>query len=132
MRRRLRNIGVPGWALLATVFPAFDVGFAYALGDPIRTASPTFETAKSVAPMWAWGVLFLLVGVATLVSMLFDHAGALAFSLGTAGMVWSWWAITSAISIVTQPAASLSAPGIYAFIAFVCYVIAYLTWLVKR
>jgi hypothetical protein len=48
------------WLLLPSATLAGWIGLAYIFGDSRRTATPSFRMAQEIAPMQAWGVLFLV------------------------------------------------------------------------
>lgn len=106
-------------AALPTVVLAGWIGTAYLVGDPERTATPSFRAAQTLAPMQWWGLIFLAGAAAMTVTALtrLERALAVAFFIG--GAIYSWWGSLFAVSIASDPRASLVAPVLYLFIGFV-------------
>src|SRR5689334_4135918 len=86
-RRRIPRLHFLPVAILAAV-----MGLAYLLGDPQRTASPSFAYAKSIAPMHVWGVVFLVGAVAVGSAAFLRDGAALALALFVGGSMFAWWA----------------------------------------
>jgi len=121
LRQRRTRIILAPYPLLAFVF-----GLGYILAGPQRLASPSLTFAKTVAPMWAWGVVFLAGAVTLTVAALGNSARMFARALQIGGGIYTWWAVCLLISAFTQPGASLNAWAAYAFIAGSHFTLAWL------
>ena len=99
------------------------IGLGYVLGDPVRTSTPSFESARELAPIPVWGAMFL-IGAATLVVSMFLSDFLMRCALFVGGVIYSWWAALFAITALQDDKASLNAPAIYAFLAFCHYIAA--------
>lgn len=110
------------WSLLLP-FPvlAVIIGLAYCFGSPNRTMSSSFSTAKSIAPLESWGLLFLFGGFFLTVAMLLRDLRMMSFGLFIGGMIYTWWGTLFLISAMTDLNASLTGWAIYGFLAFVHY-----------
>ncbi|HET6909050.1 MAG TPA: hypothetical protein VFH54_06910 [Mycobacteriales bacterium] len=107
---RAQLLPFPGLALV--------IGLAYILGDQRRTAAPSFLVAKSLAPMWVWGALFVL-GATVMYAALATHSPRLmATALLIGGGIFAWWSVLLFSAGVTDPRGSLNAWAAYGFIAF--------------
>lgn len=100
---------------LLAPFPALAawIGLAYTLGDPRRTASPSFAAAQSIAPMHVWGAMFLLGSVVLTFALLLDDKKLLSKALFAGGFIFTWWAALFGYSAATDPNASLTGPAIH-------------------
>lgn len=110
---------------LVLPFPGIVAGLGYALGDPARTGTPTFASARAAAvwaenPMALWGVLFLVVNTAMGLAILWGPPTRtlLTTLLISAGM-WGWWAYLLADAAFTVRNANLNAWATYAFVAVI-------------
>lgn len=98
------------------------IGFGYLLGDPVRTSTPSFASAKELAPMHVWGLMFL-TGAVVLVASMFLNDFLMRCALFIGGVIYSWWGALFALTAYHDEKASLNAPAIYGFLAF-CHFIA--------
>lgn len=107
----LPMIGLAGW-----------IGAAYLFGDAERTATPSFAAAQSLAPMWAWGVLFLSGAVALTMATVLGHFVLIGAAMFAGGVIYTWWASLFAATAVGDPRASLVGPAVYYFIGSIHFV----------
>lgn len=107
------------WLLLPSGILAGWIGCAYILGDPIRTSTPSFGIARGIAPLSAWGWLFLTGGVVLLVASLLGRLKIVAYAaLLIGGAIYSWWASLFLVTLAVDDRASIVAPGVYYFVGF--------------
>lgn len=111
--RQLRLLMVPSIALAGWI------GSSYVLGDPERTATPSFTTAQFLAPMWAWGVLFLTGAVTLSFTAILGEPRLIGAALFIGGIIYTWWGSLFAITTLVDSRASLTGPAIYYFIGLV-------------
>jgi hypothetical protein len=111
--------------LMLVVYPVFSlaVGLSYILGDPHRTASPSFDAVRDVMPMQSWGWVF--VGLTALKAlawvsgrrrlMILALCVGLGISAGWAfGFAASWYIDATADGL---PEASFNAIWLWAFVS---------------
>ena len=104
------------------IFPALAgwIGAAY-IADPSRTATPSFDVARSILPMPMWGAVFL-IGALVMTCALGTHSRTvMAWALTVGGGIYTWWALLFGIGAITDPHASLNGWALYGFIAAVHY-----------
>jgi hypothetical protein len=104
-------IGLAGW-----------IGAAYLFGDAERTATPSFAVAQSLAPMWAWGVLFLTGAVALSLATVLGNFMLIGAAMFVGGIIYTWWGSLFAATAVGDPRASLVGPAVYYFIGSIHFV----------
>lgn len=121
LRQRRTRIILAPYPLLALVF-----GLGYILASPQRLASPSLAFAKTLAPMWAWGVLFLVGAAALTGAAIANSPRIFARALQIGGGIYTWWAACLLIAAFTQSGASLNAWAAYAFIAGSHFTLAWL------
>lgn len=116
--------------LLLLPFPALAaaMGLGYAFGDPVRTNSASFTFAKELAPMPAWGLIFLIGAIVLSVTLATHSRAATTLALLVGGGIYTWWGLCLAASTVLDPRASLNAWAVYLTIAFAHYFAAHRTW----
>lgn len=123
--RRAQLIPFP---LLALV-----IGLAYVLGDPRRTATPSFNTARELAHslgattdgIQLFGVFFLMGAVVMATTLITDSPRVMATALTIGGFMYVWWGALFAISAIVETRASLTGWAIYAFVAYGHFINAY-------
>lgn len=100
---------------LLAPFPALAawIGLAYVFGDPRRTTSPSFAAAQHLAPMHAWGLMFLAGAVVLAFALLLDNKRMLSRALFIGGFIFTWWACLFGYAAATDPKASLTGPAIH-------------------
>lgn len=108
------------------------MGAAYYLEDPIRTISPSFDTAKSLAPMHVWGVVFLIGCVTMTAGLVSRNQRALAVAYFVGGMIYAWWGACFLLQGLTNVQASLVAWALYAIVALIHFMIAARCWAHRR
>jgi hypothetical protein len=118
----------PRSILIAAPCLAGTIGLSYIFGSPIRTISPSFNAAKDLAPMHAWGVLFLAGAIFTIVSLLTKNAYALAAAFFVGGVIYVWWGSCFGLQGLTDARASLVAWALYAWIALNHFIVAGRCW----
>jgi hypothetical protein len=103
---------------------ALFIGIAYYFGTPERTRGPSYAPAKALIPAWLpgypmqwWGLLFM-TGFLALAGGIIYGQSLIGATLFAGGAIYLWWATLLAIACYTDPHASASAPGLYAFIGF--------------
>lgn len=108
------------WLLLPSGILAGWIGCAYILGDPVRTSTPSFGIARGIAPLSAWGWLFLAGAAVLLVaSLLLGRLRIVAYAaLLIGGAIYSWWASLFLVTLAVDDRASIVAPGVYYFVGF--------------
>lgn len=85
------------------------VGLGYMLGGSDRYISPSFDPAKAIMPLPAWGLAFI-VGSATLtLTLLLCRSRWVAGALLIGGAVYMFWGICFGVAALTEPEASLGA-----------------------
>jgi hypothetical protein len=100
------------------------IGCAYVFGDPVRTSTPSFAAARELAPMPVWGVMFL-IGAATLAVAIVVHDDRLPrWALAIGGVIYIWWGLLFLLTVLRDERASLNAPALYGFIAFIHFLAA--------
>lgn len=118
----------PTWALMLAPGMAMVSGLAYTLGDPRRTASPSFDAAKALFPMQTWGVIFLVGAAFCTIALAARSAKLMAISLWGGGAMYLWWAANFAVAALASPEASLVAWAPYTMVAIFHYIVAYRIW----
>lgn len=100
------------------------IGCSYVAGDPVRTATPSFASARELAPMHLWGVMFI-IGAATLVVAMFVRDDRIArWALVVGGVIYTWWGLLFLLTVLRDERASLNGPVLYGFVAFVHFLAA--------
>jgi hypothetical protein len=102
---------------------ALVMGLAYLLGDPERTATPSFAPAKAVAPMHVWGVLFLTGFVVLMIGL--TNARLMAIALWIGGTMYVWWGACFALAALTDPRASATGWAVHGVVAAAHYTAAW-------
>lgn len=105
------------------------MGLAFVLGDPARTTVPTFDAAKSIAPLHVWGIMFLVAAGLSFAALSTRSLFWLAVSLWIGGGLYLWWAACFAVQAVINPLASLNAWAAYGVIAFLHFLVAQRAWI---
>lgn len=95
------------------------IGCGYVLGAPVRTSTPSFAAARDLAPMPAWGAMFLLGAAALTVAAFVRDDRVPRWSLAIGAVIYAWWGLLFLLTVVRDERASLNAPALYAFIAFI-------------
>lgn len=98
------------------------IGTAYLLGAPARTSSDAFTSAKSLAPIELWGVMFLLGALTLGVAAATRRRSLIALGLFVGGAIYCWWGTLFAVSALNESSASLNGGAVYLFIAAVHFV----------
>lgn len=100
------------------------IGCSYLFGDPARTATPSFASAKDIAPIAQWGVMFI-IGAGVLAASMFtrDHRVP-QWALVIGGAIYTWWAFLFLFTVLRDERASLNAPALYGFIAAIHFIAA--------
>lgn len=88
---------VPG-VLMIVLTVDVAAGLNWLLSDPADLVSPAYDTAKMVAPMHAWGALFLTAGAAAGAACLFGGRGRPGFVVLPAAGLWALWAVLFGIA----------------------------------
>lgn len=110
--------------LIPFIFLAGWLGCTYMFGDPIRTSTPSFAAAKSIAPIEHWGVMFL-IGAVVLTAAMFLHSHHVPqWALIIGGAIYTWWAFLFLFTVLRDERASLNAPALYGFIAAIHFLAA--------
>lgn len=122
----------PTWALLVAPALALNSGLGYALGNSSRTATPTFDAAKAVMPIQAWGVVFLCSGVLCLGAFLAQSVDGMAIALWLQGTLHLWWGANFAVQALTHTEASLVAWGPWTMLAVFHWVVAHRIWIERH
>lgn len=100
------------------------IGCAYTLGAPVRTSTPSFAAARDLAPMQLWGGMFL-VGALVLALAMFTRDDRIPrWSLAIGGVIYLWWGLLFLLTVLRDERASLTAPALYGFIAFIHFLAA--------
>jgi hypothetical protein len=92
------------------------LGVVLLLGDPLRTSSASFATARQLLPIPLWGVLFLAGGLVCAAAANWGCWGALAVALGGAG-VHAFWAAALTESAAADKRAALTGCVAYSWFA---------------
>lgn len=99
------------------------IGLLHLLQRPSRSSSPSFAVARGVAPLWVWGTLYLILGLALLIAILGSrtpvlrlHCTTLVRILGPALFVM--WALMYAMSAVNDDRASYLGVAPYLYLAY--------------
>lgn len=102
-----------------TLIGLLDVGLGGALvfGAASRTSSLSFATAKQVAPVEAWGLAFLAVGLLLLWALRLDLLGIAAALTGAA--LHTFWAVAFLAAAIWDGRAALTGIPVYMFVALV-------------
>ena len=111
-------------------FPALaaTMACAYLFGSPVRTETPSFEVAKSVADMRAWGAVFAVGAVVLTVALLLHDKHVTAIGLWVGGTIYTWWGSCFGVAALTDPHASLTAWAIHGSIGLAHYYAAWKIW----
>lgn len=102
----------PG-ALLAVL--NLGLGLALLLGDPLRTSSPSFATAKTIMTIDQWGLLFLLGALVCAVAYRCGRWGAVLVGVG--GGIHAFWAMGLLQSARWDNRAAIMGIVVYGWIA---------------
>lgn len=116
------------WLLVPFPALAAIMGWAYILGSPVRTQTPSFVAARSIVPLQDWGLLFL-VGAAVLTLGLVLSDVLLSWALIVGGGIYTWWAVLFAASALTDEKASLTGWAVHGTVAWWHFVAA---WWIRR
>lgn len=118
LAEEVRELNVLRRLLIPSGVLAGWIGCAYLFGADARTVTPSFNTARTLAPMEAWGCLFLVGAITLLIAAVMARRKAIALALFAGGIIYSWWASLFLLTVFTDAHASLVAPALYYFIAF--------------
>lgn len=100
-------------------------GCAYIYGDPARTNVPSFEAAKSLAPMPVWGWMFIVGAVVLTVTWGMGSRRLVTLALIIGGLIYLWWGSMFAQQALTNPLASLNAWAVYGVVGAWHLIVAY-------
>lgn len=110
-----------GARLMLPLQPALGalIGCAYTLGAPDRTATPSFDVARSlVGDVRTWGlVVFLPLAILMAGALLSGRRQMVIFSCLLGAVVYAAWAVVFGWALLTVPSASFVAPGIYLYVS---------------
>lgn len=104
-------------------------GLSYLLGDPERTASPSFEMAKSLMSMHAWGWVFLAGLAAEMVAVVTASNVLVAATFWVGGLIYLWWSVCFGIQAMQSPLSSLTAWAPYLVVTIFHWRMAYGLWM---
>lgn len=96
------------------------LGVVLLLGDPLRTSSPSFASARQLLPIAVWGLLFLVGGIVCACAASIRTHGAVMVA-GGAG-VHAFWAVSLAAAAKADEHAALTGVVVYAWIAL-CHLV---------
>lgn len=104
---------------MLVVYPTFSLllGLAYALGDPARTATPSFDAIRGVAPLQVWGCFFILLGSMETAAWLTHRRKYMILALCVGFAAFTAWAVGFLIALLTVPNAALTGPVVWGFVA---------------
>lgn len=111
---------------------ALVLGLSYVFGSPTRTMAPSFDAAKSIAPMPVWGCMFLLAVFALTISLLSGSRHFMAGAWFFVGVLYTWWGACFAIQALTDSEASLVGWALYGWISVTHFVLAQRLWAGRR
>lgn len=99
------------------------IGLMHLLQRPSRASSPSFAVARTVAPLWLWGVLFLILGACLLVAIFGGRAPRLRRSCVTVVRVlgpalYVMWALMYAMSALHDDRATFIGVPPYLYLAY--------------
>lgn len=100
------------------------LGCGYLFGAPVRTATPSFASARAIAPMDLWGVMFLAGAVVLTAAMFLRDHRVPQWALVIGGAIYTWWAFLFLFTVLRDERASLNAPALYGFIAAIHFLAA--------
>lgn len=105
--------------LMLVVYPLFScyVGGAYVLGDPARTATPSFDAMRREMPLHAWGWFFIALAVLEALAWALGSQRLMIVALCCGFGVSLCWAFGFAWSLAITTNASLTGPVIWCFVA---------------
>lgn len=101
------------------------MGCAYVFGSPVRTDTPSFAAAKSLAPMHVWGWLFLFGAFILPVTWGMGSRSLVVMALIVSGLIYTWWGAMFGQQALTNPLASLSAWAVFLVIGAWHFIVAY-------
>jgi hypothetical protein len=114
---------VTGPRIAVAILAAVDVllGCALIAGAPLRTAGPSFASAREIAPIPVWGAVILTLGALLAVAQLLRtrltplHGRfAIALPAGVAAGWHAFWAAAFLTTAVMDPRAALTGIPVYA------------------
>lgn len=85
------------------------VGLGYMFAGPERHTSPSFDPARAIMPLPAWGLVFLVGSVTLILTLLLCRARWVAGALLIGGAVYMFWGVCFGVAALTEPQASLAA-----------------------
>lgn len=100
------------------------LGLGYTLGDPARTATPSFEQAKLLTSIEHWGWMFLAGAAVIAATMWMADTLYLRIALFIGAFIYTWWGVLFFIGTLNIPNSSVNAAALYWFIAFAHFVAA--------
>lgn len=121
-----QNVGAT--ALYTAPVLAGFMGLCYLLGGAERTSAPSFLAAKSIAPIHAWGWIFLVGALSMGIAAFTLRLELVAITYFVGGTIYAWWGSCFGFQAVQDPRGSLVAPGLYAVICLLHYVAAARAW----
>lgn len=86
------------------------IGLCYILSPDERLQGASLAVARLLLPMWAWGLLALVLAGGVLVAILSHSRGVAVVALCMGAAAYLVWACFYAISIWVDPAASYVSP----------------------
>lgn len=108
--------------IMLPVYPvqAMWLGVALIESSPQRVSSSSFDAAKAVLPIRAWGVLFAALAVFLLVGYAMRSRDVTVFVLYVAAIAYASWAFCLIWSAFADEAASLGGPSWPLFVCAAC------------
>lgn len=85
-----------GLPALATILLGVDLGTGlnWLLSPPADLSGPVYDPAKMLAPMWAYGVVFLVLSVLAIAALLTRWRSWLAgYTVHLLAAAWAFWAV---------------------------------------
>lgn len=102
------------------------IGVILVVASPLRSSAATFRVARALLPMWAWGVYFLVVGLALLAAVVYvwiwsdhnRHPPGVWLLRVLSSALFTMWALMFLLSGIKDQHAALIGVPVYLYLAY--------------
>lgn len=84
------------------------LGLMFLLQSSARTSGPVYDVARYLAPMWVWGIVFMLVGLIEVAALLVHNRRVYVFALTCGAGLSTFWGCLIFAAAVNSPVVSFT------------------------
>jgi hypothetical protein len=103
----------------ATAFVFLTMGAGYTFGPDQWRSSPSFAVVKQAMGLRAWGYVFLAIGIAQAVALLWRRFDLLRLALIVGAGITAAWAVSFVAAALIGKLTGASAPALWGFFSMV-------------